>query len=150
MVFHNNSEAYISSLLILLLLSISYRFLVKRQINSIPRATPALPLLGNSIAYRSNPINFLISQQVRHGDIFSVDLAVMRIVFFMGAEGVNAVLKGTENSGLSMFSSISHILGGTFEKCMLSFPNCCINSRVFGTGCPRDVSPHRAKSSPEC
>lgn len=75
-------------------------------------------MIGNAISYRPDPIQFLRRQQARHGDVFVVNLGVTSIIYFMGASGVNAIFKGTESAGVSLFAATSYILGGGFEKCI--------------------------------
>ena len=108
---------FLTIILLFLLLIILYFFKRSRALVSIPTATPSFPIIGNAISYRANPIQFLRSQQARHGDVFLVDLGVIRIVYFMGPIGVNSILRGTETSGISMFAAACHMLGGAFEKC---------------------------------
>ena len=104
-----------------LLLLICFCFLIKsRSLSSIPSASPSFPIIGNAISYRKNPIQFLRSQQARLGDTFMVNLGIIRVVYFLGPQGVNAVLRGTENSGVSMFAAACHMLGGAFEKCIVT------------------------------
>src|SRR5437762_866106 len=89
----------------LLLIPILYYFLRTPSIPTVPNATPHYPLIGNSVSYGINPIKFLLDQRTRHGNIFLVDLAVIRIVFFLGPEGTNAILKGTDKSGVSFYAA---------------------------------------------
>ena len=83
---------------------------------SIPNATPALPIVGNAPFFRTDAIQFLKSQRLLHGDNFLVDLGVMRLAFFLGIEGTNAVTRGAEASGISLYNATSLFLGKTFEN----------------------------------
>jgi hypothetical protein len=111
---HMPSIALIS--LSLLFLPILYYLLKPPSIPSIPTATPNLPLVGNAIAYGTNPIEFLKAQRARHGDTFLVNLGIINIVFFLGPEGTNTVLKYTERSGVSMYSALGFLIGGSVVK----------------------------------
>jgi hypothetical protein len=99
-------------LVLVLLIPILYYFLRIPSIPSVPTATPHYPLIGNSVSYGMDPIKFLLVQRARHGDIFLVDLAVIRIVFFLGPEGTNAILKGTDKSGISFWAAMETVIGG--------------------------------------
>jgi len=100
-------------LISLLILPVLYFLLKPPSIPSVPNATPSLPLIGNAISYGIDPIKFLTSQRAQHGDIFLVDLAIIRIVFFLGPEGTNAILKGSEKSGVSFWAALSFLIGGS-------------------------------------
>ena len=86
------------------------------SIHSIPTATPHIPLIGNSISFGIDPVKFLINQRAKHGDIFLVNLVIIRIVFFLGPEGTNAVLKGTEKGGVSLWVALSFLMGKAVER----------------------------------
>jgi len=103
-------------LALLLLIPILYYFLRIPSIPSVPNATPHYPLIGNSVSYGMDPIKFILDQKARHGDIFLVDLAVIRIVFFLGPEGTNAVLKGTDKSGISFWAAMEFVIGKAVIK----------------------------------
>lgn len=83
------------------------------SIPSIPNATPALPILGNAIPYRNDPVGYLQSQRALHGDIFHVNLIVLRIVFFLGPQGTNAIFRGSERSGISLWAAAGDIFSET-------------------------------------
>lgn len=101
---------------LLLLIPILHYFLRIPSIPSVPIATPHYTLIGNSISYGMDPIKFLLDQRARHGDIFLVDLALIRIVFFLGPEGTNAILKGTDKSGISFWAAMEFFVGGAIIK----------------------------------
>ena len=99
-----------------LLLPLFYYLLKSPSIPGIPNATPALPLIGNAISYGVDPVKFLISQRAKHGDVVYVNLAVLRAVFFLGPEGNNAVLRGTEKAGISLYAALANLLGKVVHK----------------------------------
>jgi sterol 14alpha-demethylase len=90
------------------------------SIPSIPNATPALPFLGNAIHYGKDPVGYLCSQRARHGDMFLVDLVVLRMVFVLGSEGTNTIFKGTEKSGISMYAAAGEFFSETTKYCICS------------------------------
>src|SRR5215471_15018715 len=89
---------------LLLLVPVLYYLLKPPSITSIPTATPCIPLIGNAISFGLDPVKFLLEQRARHGDIFLVNLAFIRIVFVLGPDGTNAIFKGTEKSGMSFWA----------------------------------------------
>jgi len=103
-------------LALLLLIPIYYYFLRVPSIPSVPNATPCYPLIGNSVSYGIDPIKFLLNQKARHGNIFLADLAVIRIVFFLGPDGTNAILKGTDKSGISFWAAMEFVVGQAIFK----------------------------------
>jgi hypothetical protein len=100
----------------LLLLPILHYVLKNPSIPAIPNATPDFPVVGNAISFNDDPVKFLLEQRARHGDIFLVNLSIIRIVFFLGPEGVNTILKGTEKSGISFWAMLSFLIGGAAKK----------------------------------
>jgi len=84
--------------------------------NSIPSATPKLPLIGNAKSFRASPVQYLLSQRAIHGDVFTLHLGFINIVFFLGPEGTNAILSGTERTGISLFSAVTYFFGTPFER----------------------------------
>jgi hypothetical protein len=99
-----------------ILIPVGYYLLKPSSLPSIPNATPNLPLLGNTISFGLDPIQFLLTQRTRHGDIFLVNLVVFKLIFFLGPEGTNAIFKGTDRSGISFLSAMTYIIGPTLEK----------------------------------
>ena len=83
------------------------------SIPSIPNASSTLSVLGNSLSFAKDPVAFLQSQRDRLGDVFLVDLMMLRIVFFLGPEGSNSIFKGTEDSGLSMYAAVGECFSET-------------------------------------
>lgn len=112
-----NSMLWLLTTLFIILLWILYVKTKSIPIPGIPSATPSLPFFGNSISFRKDPIKFLQSQQARHGNIFLVDLMVLRIVFCLGPEGNNAVFKGTEESGISMYAAVGEFFSVPKDYC---------------------------------
>jgi len=104
----------------LLLIPLLYWFLRTPSIPSIPTATPHIPLIGNSVSFGIDPVKFLLNQRAKHGDVFLVNLAVIRIVFFLGPDGTNTVLKGTEKGGVSLWAALSFLIGSSVERGQLS------------------------------
>lgn len=104
------------TLLVFLLLPLLYYLLAPSSLPGIPNATPNLPIVGNAIHFGLNPVAFLKTQRARHGDVFLVNLAIIKIVFFLGPEGTNAILKGTEKGGISFWDALKFVIGGTVNK----------------------------------
>jgi|SRR5579862_7808554 len=117
-------------LCLLLLLPLLYFLLRPPSIPSIPNATPNLPLIGNALSYGIDPIKFLSSQKARHGDIFLVNLAIIRIVFFLGPEGSNTVFRHTEKSGVSLYSALAFLIGESVAKGHSPFVPSSQNTRL--------------------
>ena len=106
-------------LLVLLSLGIIALFIYSRfesLISIIPSATPKLPIIGNAKSFRADPVQYLLTQRALHGDIFTLHLGFLDFVFFLGPEGTNAVLSGTEKTGISLFVAVSYFFGKSFEK----------------------------------
>ena len=99
----------------LILLPLLYYLLNPPSIPTIPNATPTLPLLGNALSYGIDPITFLSAQRAKHGNIIHVNLGLISVVFFLGPEGVNAILKGTERAGISFWEALRFLLGEGIE-----------------------------------
>ena len=85
-------------------------------ISNVPESTPSLPLLGSGPWYRQDPVAFLVSQRQRHGDIVLVNLGVLRVLFFLSPEGTNALLKGTERTGVSLPATVSYLFGKPLQR----------------------------------
>jgi hypothetical protein len=108
--------------LVLLLIPVLYYLLKPPHIPSIPTATPHIPIIGNSVSFGLDPVKFLLAQRARHGDIFLVNLVVIRIVFFLGPEGINAILKSTDKSGMGFYAALSFLIGAIID--MGIYTNC--------------------------
>jgi len=108
------------SSLVLGAILISLPFLVyyfrKPSVQGIPNASPWYPLIGNSAHWGMDPIKFLLEQRAKLGNVFLVDLAVIRIVFFLGPEGTNAILKGTDSSGIGFWAAMDFVIGEAIKK----------------------------------
>ena len=100
----------------LLLLPLAYWLGKTPSIPAIPTATPHIPIIGNSVSFGLDPVKFLVTQRAKHGDIFFVNLVIIRIVFFLGPEGTNAILKGTEKGGVSLWAALTYIFGSAVER----------------------------------
>src|SRR5271167_2058306 len=103
-------------ILALLLLALTYYLLAPASLPGIPNATPCLPIVGNAIHFGIDPVKFLKTQRARHGDIVLVNLAIIKIIFFLGPEGTNAILKGTEKNGISFWDALKFVIGGAVNK----------------------------------
>ena len=100
---------------LVVLLPLLYYLLKPPSIPGIPNATPMLPLIGNAIHFGIDPVTFLVNQRATHGDVFLVNLGIIRIVFFLGPEGTNAILKGTEKGGISFWDALRFVIGGAVD-----------------------------------
>jgi sterol 14alpha-demethylase len=107
-------------ILLLLLLPLLVFLLKPFSLPDIPNATPSLPLIGNALYYGLDPVGFLKQQRAKHGDVVLVDLALIKVVFFLGADGTNAILKGTEKGGISFWAALRFLFGGIVNKSLLS------------------------------
>jgi hypothetical protein len=97
-------------------LALGLHYLVNSPaISNVPHSTPSLPLVGSGPWYRRDPIKFLQSQRQRHGDKVLINLGVIRALWFFGPEGTNAVLKGTERTGVSLPATTSYLFGKPFQ-----------------------------------
>jgi hypothetical protein len=104
-------------ILLVLPLPILYYLLKPPSIPGITNASHYLPVLGNALAFRKNPVQFMLDQRAIHGDVFLVNLGFVRFVYFLGPEGTNAIFRGTERSGLSQFDTLTLLLGVGAKKC---------------------------------
>lgn len=70
--------------LTLTLLLVSLIVLLIRAIRpplKVPYATASIPIVGPAIRFGINPVRYLQEQRKIHGDIFCVDLLIIRITF---------------------------------------------------------------------
>jgi sterol 14-demethylase len=51
---------------------------------TIPWTSTDLPFLGSAQSYTKDPVRFLLEQKAKLGDIFRVDLLVLRVTFLIG------------------------------------------------------------------
>jgi hypothetical protein len=114
MIAINAASLFVLGLLIII--PLLYYFLRAPSIPSVPNATPHYPLIGNSVSYGMDPVKYLLDQRARHGDVFLVDLAIARVVFFLGPQGTNAILKGTDKSGISFWAAAEFFIGEAITK----------------------------------
>lgn len=103
-------------LILVLIVGVLYYLLKPPSIGNIATATPHFPIVGNAIAYGKDPLKFLAKQRARYGDVFLVNLGILRAVFFLGPQGTTAILKGTERSGLSFYQPLDFFFPGTNIK----------------------------------
>lgn len=54
--------------------------------NTIPWAKTSIPFLGGAVEYGTDPVKFLVEQRRKVGDVFRVNLVVMKITFVLGAK----------------------------------------------------------------
>ena len=102
---------------ILLLIPLIYWLCQTPKISTVPTASGHLPLIGNSVSYGLDPISFLKSKRAEHGDVFMVDLAILKVVFFLGPEATNQFFQGTERKGFSLWSVVGYMFGPKAQKC---------------------------------
>lgn len=83
------------------------------------RISPTVPYVGEEslgsrfkalAEYGADPVNFLVKQREKLGDVFCVDLILLKIVYVLGAEGNKAVLRATEDE-LSFWEITKRFLG---------------------------------------
>lgn len=60
----------------------------------LPPGTLGLPLIGETLAFISNPYGFLEARQKRHGNVFKSSVVGRRVVFLAGTEGAEAFYDG--------------------------------------------------------
>ena len=144
---------WICTSLVVTFLAVLYLRSKPVSISSIPNATPTWPILGNSIFFGKDPVKYLQSQRDIHGNVFLVDLFVLRMVFVLGPEANNTVFKGTEKSGMSLYAAAGEFFSETTKYCEHTI--CLLIDDSFkDTGLVRDrhssfpQSPFRSKESP--
>ena len=83
------------------------------------RVSPSIPYAGEGsfisrllvpVQYGKDPITFLTKTREKLGDVFCVDLIIMKIVFFLGMEGNKVILKGEEDK-VSFWESVKWTFG---------------------------------------
>jgi hypothetical protein len=102
--------------LVIALILIAIYTIRGRSPPGIPRARPWLPIVGNAIAFNADAVGFLLSQKEQLGDVVEVDLMVFKVIFFLGPEGSNAVLRGTDKGGISFLAAMKVIIGPPLQK----------------------------------
>ncbi|PAV18547.1 cytochrome P450 [Pyrrhoderma noxium] len=87
------------------------------------RISPTIPYAGEGslvsrlkvpVEYGKDPVQFLINARKKLGDVFCVDLFVVKIVFYLGVEGNKMILKAPEQS-ISFVDQIKWALGPTMS-----------------------------------
>ena len=87
------------------------------------RISPTIPYAGEGslvsrlkvpVEYGKDPVQFLINARKKLGDVFCVDLFVVKIVFYLGVEGNKTILKAPEQS-ISFVDQIKWALGPTMS-----------------------------------
>lgn len=99
-------------------------FLAYRFTQFLSRVSPTIPSAGEEsffdrlkvpVQYGIDPVGFLARQRAKLGDVFCVDLFLLKFVVFLGAEGNRNVLRASEDQ-LSFWDRIKTLLGpGTAE-----------------------------------
>jgi hypothetical protein len=102
---------------LLILLPTLYFLLTPPKVGSIPVASGRLPLIGHAIAYGTNPIAFLQRQRAQHGNMFLVDLAIIKPIFLLGPEANNFIFSATEKNGLSFYAIFEYMFGKRAQSC---------------------------------
>lgn len=107
---------------ILLTISAIGTFYVVRKFTS--RLSPSIPFAGEQsvlarlkvpIEYGKDPVHFLCKTRRSLGDVFCVDLFVVKIVFLLGPEGNKAVLRAPEDE-LSFWEQVRWAMGPVLER----------------------------------
>lgn len=62
------------------------------------------------VAYGKDPVGFLATQRKQLGDVFCVDLFLVKIVFLLGSEGNKVVFRAHEDD-LSFWENIKTFIG---------------------------------------
>lgn len=90
---------------IIALVWLSYRR--RSSKTAIPWTTTDVPLLGSAQSYAADPVRFLLEQKAKLGDIFRVDLLVLRVTFLIGPKVRTLVkLEETPFTTTSVFSLV--------------------------------------------
>lgn len=74
-------------------------YCLQRHRNSkytIPWAKSSIPFLGNAIEWGADPLQFLLKQKNLLGDVFRVNLVLIKITFVIGPRVSRAQLISTE------------------------------------------------------
>jgi hypothetical protein len=90
-----------------------FRYLLLREIflRSLPypTASTSLPIIGPAIAFGIKGLEFLKTQHKLHGNVFLVDLIVLRFHFILGAEAIKKFYKAP-NDELDFLAGVPDIL----------------------------------------
>jgi hypothetical protein len=98
-------------LTLVILLPTLYVLLNHTKSGTIPVASGRLPVIGHSISYAADPIAFLKTKRAQHGNVFLVDLALVKLIFILGPEANNAFFNGTEKQGISSYAVLDLVFG---------------------------------------
>ncbi|KIP08304.1 hypothetical protein PHLGIDRAFT_127124 [Phlebiopsis gigantea 11061_1 CR5-6] len=121
-------EGLSTSVLAIATLSLCGLFYVVRRFTT--RISPNIPYacegslgsrLNAAAEYGKDPVEFLRKTRERLGDIFCVDLLMLRIVFFLGSEGNKTVLRAAEDK-LSFMEQIKWAMGAAMHDDLLDLP----------------------------
>jgi hypothetical protein len=104
-------------LLVVLLVLPAVYLLTPPKAGTIPLASGRLPLIGHGLAYGTNPITFLTRQRAQHGNIFLVDLSIIKPIFLLGPEANNLFFGATEKKGLSFYAIFEFMFGKRAHDC---------------------------------
>ncbi|XP_075069678.1 cytochrome P450 7B1 isoform X1 [Mixophyes fleayi] len=91
--------------LLLITISLFWSTLRRRRDGEPPLDNGWLPFLGLAYQFRKNPLKLLISQQEKHGDIFTVCLAGRYITFFMDPTQFQYVIRNAKKLDFHEFSN---------------------------------------------
>ncbi len=64
---------------------IAYRLLPTAGGTKVPWAKTSIPFLGGVMAYGEDPVSFLVEQRKKVGDVFRVNLLVIKMTFVIGS-----------------------------------------------------------------
>ncbi|KAJ9101097.1 hypothetical protein QFC21_003315 [Naganishia friedmannii] len=74
--------------------------------NAIPWAKTSIPFLGGAVEYGTDPVKFLVEQRKKVGDVFRVNLIVMKVTFVLGAKWNRWLLKEAKEEEVSFWEAI--------------------------------------------
>jgi sterol 14-demethylase len=69
-------------------LLVAYAIFFKSRDDSarVPWAETSIPFFGGVVGYGEDPVRFLVEQRKKVGDVFRVNLLVMKITFVIGSK----------------------------------------------------------------
>jgi sterol 14alpha-demethylase len=76
----------ITLLALAMTLIVAYRLLSPASGTNVPWAKTSIPFLGGAIGYGKHPVNFLVEQRQKVGDVFRINLLVMKMTFVIGSK----------------------------------------------------------------
>ncbi|TDL19811.1 cytochrome P450 [Rickenella mellea] len=106
------------------------------------RVSPNIPYAGSDslwdrlkvpVEYGIDPVGFLAKQREKLGDVFCVDLFLVKIVFFLGSDGNKVVLRAAEDQ-LSFWEGLRWLTGGLWDHSLdyLDWPDKSLKSVKLG------------------